>query len=360
MVKMHAFDSIATREQNLSIYRSLREKNSAQCFNLPIILQVEVTSKCNLSCSMCNIHYNAKSGITIDETLLERTFEFAKTATTVFPFGLGEPLLHPKITGIIRTYKSFGASVGIITNGMLLSEDISRELITTGLEALVISIDAADASLFAKIRKGGDLQRILENIKTINKLKKIFNVQNPSLAFNVVARASNFHQLPQIIELAEKFNILSVTIIPIAIHSHIPGIQDQALKGTIPRWRGILETCERKASAAGINITQDSMYYVMNGTVPGELYDKTIPCPEPFRFIGIRSNGDVFPCCNWDVERPIVRLPQTEDSEINLKKAWTDPSWQLLRRNIISGEYPDQCKACMGNYTRPFHDVYLT
>jgi len=359
-VKLHSFDSIATTEKNLSIYRSLRKQNSVQCLNLPLTLLVELTSKCNLSCRMCNVHHAAKSGMTIDDALLERTYEFAKTASTVYPFGLGEPLLHPNIAEIVGKYKSSGPSVGMVTNGMLLTKDISRELILKGLDHLVISVDAADASLFAEIRKGGDLRRILDNIRTMNGLKKSFNVQNPFLAFNVVAQAGNFHQLPQIVELAEELSILSVTITPITVHSHIAGIQDQALNSNIPRWRELLDTCERKASAAGISITQDRLYHVMNGVSPEDLYHKTIPCPEPFRFIGIRTNGDVFPCCNWDVDRPIAKLSRIEDPKVDLKKSWADPSWQMLRQNVISGEYPDQCKACMSNFTRPFNDEYLT
>ncbi len=359
-VKLHSSDSIVTPEQNLSIYRGLRKENSVECLNLPLTLLVELTSKCNLSCRMCNIHHAAKSGMTMDDELLEMTYEFAKTASTVYPFGLGEPLLHPKIAEIVGKYKSSGPSVGMVTNGMLLTKDISRELILKGLDHLVISVDAADASLFAEIRKGGDLRKIVENIRTMNGLKKSFSVQNPYLAFNVVAQAGNFHQLPQIVELAGELSILSVTITPITVHSHISGIQDQALNSNIPRWREILETCAEKASAAGISITQDRLYHVMNGLSPEDLYLKTMPCPEPFRFIGIRTNGDVFPCCNWDVDRPIAGLSRTEDPAIALRRAWTDAKWQILRQNIISGDYPDQCKACMGNFTRPFNDEYLT
>jgi MoaA/NifB/PqqE/SkfB family radical SAM enzyme len=308
---------------------------------------------------MCNIHHAAKSGMTIDDELLEMTYEFAKTASTVYPFGLGEPLLHPKIAEIVGKFKSSGPSVGMITNGMLLTENMSRELILNGLDHLVISIDASDADLFAKIRKGGDLRRILENIKTLNELKKSFDSNNPYLAFNVVAQTDNFQQLPQIVELAGRLNVLSVTITPITVHSHIAEIQDQAVSGNIPRWREILETCERTASTAGISISKDSLYHVLNGANPEELYRQTMPCPDPFRFIGIRTNGDLFPCCNWDVERPIARLTLEKDRRIDIGQAWLDPGWKILRQNIISGKYPEQCRACMRNFTRPFGDEYL-
>jgi MoaA/NifB/PqqE/SkfB family radical SAM enzyme len=357
--RLRSFDSITTAEQNLSVYRGLRRQNSIRCLNLPITLLIELTSKCNLSCRMCNVHHAARAGMTIDDALLKRTYDFARTASTVYPFGLGEPLLHPDIAQIVGKYKASGPSVGMITNGMLLTEDMARELILNGLDHLVISIDAADPTLFAEIRKGGDLRRILENIGTLNRLKKSFETNNPYLAFNVVAQTDNFHQLPQIVELAGRLNVLSVTITPITVHSHIAAIQDQELNGNIPRWREILETCERTASTSGIGISLDRLYHVLNGVDPEELYRQTIPCPEPFRFIGIRTNGDLFPCCNWDVEKPISRVPLENDRGIDLGKAWADPGWQLLRQNIISGQYPEQCKACMRNFTRPFSDEYL-
>lgn len=82
---------------------------------------------------------------------------------------------------------------------------------------------------------------------------------------------------------------------------------------------------------------------------------------KPFRFMGIRANGDVFPCCNWDVDQPIARVSLTGKSPgSDLREAWNHSNWQVLREEVISGKYPVQCRKCMGNFTQPLHDEYLS
>jgi MoaA/NifB/PqqE/SkfB family radical SAM enzyme len=346
-----------SRGDNFLLYRKSRGENSADCPNLPLNLLVEVTSKCNLSCRMCNIHHDAKSGIMMNKELLEKTFELAETANVVSPFGLGEPLLHPDIVRIVGRFKSVGTFVGLVTNGMLLNERISRGFIENRLDQLVVSVDAADPDLFAKIRRGADLQKISDNITTLNHLKQTLRAGNPSLALNVVVQSANFSQLPQIIHLAEKWDIHFITFVPVTAHEHIPEIQNETVSHRVDRWQETLELCRREAGSAGISIETWQLSHVLRGASSDELYKETVPCPEPFRFIGIRANGDLFPCCNWDLNDPLATFSGIESITLSdFEKAWRNQKWQELREMVISNRYPDQCRKCMKNFTRPLLD----
>jgi MoaA/NifB/PqqE/SkfB family radical SAM enzyme len=352
--------SLPSREDNLSLYRSARKDNSQLCPNLPLTLLVESTSKCNLSCRMCNVHFQTKSGIVINNALLEATFELAKTASIVYPFGLGEPLMYPGIAGIVGRYKFVGASVALATNGMLLSEEIARELITEGLDHLSVSVDAADPSLLASIRRGADLNRITENVVTLNRLKRSLRHQNPFLALNVVVQRSNFYQLPDLIRLAHEWDISLISLHPITAHKHIPEIQQEVLSGDISDWRETIGICRKEAEAGGITLDTERLFHIMNEDSSEEVYRDIMPCPDPFRFMGIRASGDIFPCCNWDVDDPIAKVTGTSNiSYLDFIKAWQSPSWQALREDIISGKYPQQCMNCMSIFTRPIHDENL-
>jgi len=358
--KARTFISVRTREDNLSLYRRSRTENSRECPNLPLNLLVEVTSKCNLACKMCNIHHDDRSGITMENALLEATFELARTAVVVSPYGLGEPLLHPRIAEIIEKYKSLGLSVGLTTNAMLLSESMSKGLIVNGLDHLAISIDAAEPVLFSEIRRGADLEKISDNIMTLNRLKASLQSKNPALVLNVVVQASNFHQLPQIVQLADKWNVPFIAFVPVATHKHISEIQDEALGPWLTHEKGIIERCHREAEARGISIDTQRVNYVLNGSDWENVYRETIPCPEPFRFMGIRANGDIFPCCNWDVTEPIARISTSSDLSLSdLERAWQSQAWQDLRERVISQDYPELCKSCMAKFTRPLLDEYL-
>lgn len=349
---------------NLAIYRKERAANSSKCSNRPLYLLVETTSKCNLSCRMCNVHHNDRSGVSMDDAILGKTYYLAKKALSVAPYGLGEPLLRPDITTIIRRYKKEGCSVSLTTNGMLMTKKVSSGLIASGLDHLAISFDASDPSLFSEIRRGADLKTIGHHVMMMNLLKKKRRSETPALSLSVVVQASNFQQLPEIIQLAGQWGVPFVTLSPITVHKHIAEIQGEVIGPEFPGGKEIVERCYSEAAAIGVGIDTQRLDYVLNGSSWEELYRGTIPCPEPFRFMVIRANRDIFPCCNWDVNKPIARISVEQEDSVHLsvrhfEKAWQAPEWDILRKRIVSNDYPVECKACMANFTRPFSDQNL-
>jgi MoaA/NifB/PqqE/SkfB family radical SAM enzyme len=54
----------------------------------------------------------------------------------VFFGGFGEPLLLPNIAEMVAQAKAVAGKVELITNGILLTEQRSRELIEAGLDTL--------------------------------------------------------------------------------------------------------------------------------------------------------------------------------------------------------------------------------
>ncbi len=347
------------REKNIELYKNSRANKKIKCPNSPLHLLVEVTSKCNLSCKMCNIHYSNRRGEDINGKLLEATYVLANTAKVIQPFGLGEPLLHPGISEIISIYKSRGAFVSIVSNGMLLNPVLSERIIESGLDQLVISIDAADEKLFKEIRRGADLKIIIKNIQLLNEIKKQKKKENPVLGINVVAQASNFTQLPDIIDLSNKLNISFVSLSPVTVHEHIQGLEGEAIYPGLDVRNNILELCRISAREKGILLDDSKLYYTLKALDPEEIYKDKIPCPEPFRFMGIRANGDIFPCCNWDVGKPISKITLNSNIEDELMKIWQCREWNELRKSVINNHYPELCKKCMKNFTRPFMDEYV-
>ncbi len=267
-------------------------------------------------------------------------------------------MLYQGLSEVIGIYKSKGAFVSIVSNGMLLNPVLSEKLIENGLDQLVISVDAADEKLFEEIRRGADLKTIIKNIESLNKIKGEKKKEKPVLGINVVVQASNFKQLPDIIDLANKLNISFVTFSPVTIHEHIQGLERERIYLDLDV-SNILELCRTNAREKGILLDDDKLYYTLKALEPEEIYKDKIPCPEPFRFMGIRANGDIFPCCNWDVERPISKITYNSNIENELMEIWQCKEWNKLRKSIIKNDYPELCKKCMKNFTRPFKDEYV-
>lgn len=106
----------------------------------PLLAQVVVTRRCNLSCGYCN-EYDDHSAPVPLPVLVARIEHLAKLRTATVTFTGGEPLLHPDLPEIIRAARVRKMMVTMITNGFRLSQAWIRELNSAGLQGMQISID---------------------------------------------------------------------------------------------------------------------------------------------------------------------------------------------------------------------------
>ncbi|MCX5681905.1 MAG: radical SAM/SPASM domain-containing protein [Candidatus Omnitrophica bacterium] len=82
--------------------------------------------------------------------------------------GLGEPTLYPRLFEVIRYAKEKGViDVNMHTNGTRLSPDFSRQLIESGLDRLIISLDSADKERYEKIRVGAKFEKVYAAVEDL-------------------------------------------------------------------------------------------------------------------------------------------------------------------------------------------------
>lgn len=82
-------------------------------------------------------------------------------------------MLHKDISEMIRYAKIQGIlDVKMNTNASLLSPNRARAILEAGLDTLVFSVDAANRQDFERIRTGGNFERIVENIRTFNEIRR--------------------------------------------------------------------------------------------------------------------------------------------------------------------------------------------
>ena len=82
-------------------------------------IYIEITNKCNLSCSFCSIDKREKKEMTIDEfkTILDKISNYTDS---IYLHVKGEPLLHTKLEDILTICDNHGVKICITTNGTLL------------------------------------------------------------------------------------------------------------------------------------------------------------------------------------------------------------------------------------------------
>ncbi|MBN1268710.1 MAG: radical SAM protein [Kiritimatiellae bacterium] len=110
----------------------------------------------------------------------------------------GEMFLHPELLSIMRyAYEknvALFAPSGVNLN--TVSEEVLEGLVKYRVRQLLCSIDGATGETYREYRVGGDLDRVLANIKTINRFKRAYHSPLPQLRWQFIVFGHNEHELP--------------------------------------------------------------------------------------------------------------------------------------------------------------------
>lgn len=169
---------------------------------------IEPTVACNLDCIICFRNaWEQPIGRMSEETFdaILAGLQELDPIPSVYFGGIGEPLFHPKTIDWIADVKALGVKVEMITNGTILTEKKTRELIDSGLDVLWVSLDGATSESFADIRMGAELPKILENLRRLFEMRKGGHFPQPEIGVAFVAMKRNINDLPKIIKMGHTF-----------------------------------------------------------------------------------------------------------------------------------------------------------
>ncbi len=161
---------------------------------VPLHLDIEASSLCNLRCTFCD-----KLPLLQKHQLGNLTFDTFKKVMDQFSpesnrrlWGLklsyrGEPLINKDLPQMVKYAKERGVlDVYFNTNGMLLTEDISRELILAHLDRISVSIDGTNAEEYEAVRIGAKLDTVINNIKILRRLREEYKTTYPKIRIQTV------------------------------------------------------------------------------------------------------------------------------------------------------------------------------
>lgn len=170
-------------------------------------IYIEPTNRCNIDCRTCmRQNWDAEMGMMSAETFAALEAGLAELAPplTVMFGGLGEPLLHPQTADMIAAVKALGFRAEMITNGTLLSERRSRQLIEAGLDLLWVSLDGARPESYADVRLGAELPRVLANLRRFRRLRRPAHRPTPEIGIAFVAMERNIADLPELLKIGKR------------------------------------------------------------------------------------------------------------------------------------------------------------
>lgn len=169
---------------NLIRYLSYRYKYNVypvikNVSNFPPSIQIELASICNLRCVMCYQHdksFSSKSNGYMgymDFNLFKKIIDEVEGNMEAITFASrGEPTLNKDLGKFLKYCENKFLGIKLNTNATMFNEKIINMLLSSDLETLVLSIDAAEKEMYEKIRVNSKFEKIIKNLELFKKIRE--------------------------------------------------------------------------------------------------------------------------------------------------------------------------------------------
>lgn len=303
----------------------------------PTTIQIEPTTACNLNCTICGRRtawsaLRGHQGFMPWETFL-KTEPFLRTARRASLSGWGESLLHPNLPAMVRLAKRAGCMVSVTTNGLLLDEKLSAELVDAGLDTISISLEGATAETYRAIR-GASLELLVSNLKLLARAKRLAGSPFPCVQLVFCIMKRNLSELVDLVNLAHECGVGEIAINNLIVYS--PDLANQSVFGSEAQVQAAYTEADRRSRQLGV-----VMVYKGTGRI-----DATPQCA--FTSLAVMCDGAVGLC---GAQRAIFGDIHSQ----SLRNLWNGTDYRAMRRKYSKREYPEQCRRCP-NHTNARED----
>ena len=212
------------QEDEQSAVRPLMDRlappSLVECKDMPIYMDFNTLNRCNVTCTMCppairfdflGVELDPYYRLTLNE--YNKITAGARIATAHFVGAYAEPLLNKEIFALVANAKSKGAFTAITTNAMALSRDFGLRLLNSGLDMMTISLHGATKAVAEGIMQRSNFERIVQNIRIFQGLKKSRGQMKPEIYFNYVTQKANAADMPAFVDLAASLEVKFVNFI---------------------------------------------------------------------------------------------------------------------------------------------------
>lgn len=325
---------------------------------IPLRYFFELTYLCNLQCPYCYVgEERKKNELSTEEwfNIIEQ-IPFYSFVTLVG----GEPLIRKDFVQILeKTAKKTSGKLNVVSNGILINDEIINAFIKSKMMLLSVSIDGYGKNHDINRNKEGIFDKIIANLDNLNSKKG--KKGKPMVDIKTIVLENNLDDLPKLYKLCEdmNFDFLSISFLrnnnlkqnsvlretfgeefymqkyPIEPYFDMEHFKEvykeiEAMKGkTQIRFSPKIEGKEIKV------LEQIEQFFSYpEDKVIQEIYE---PCMYPFSNMMINPQGDVYPCLSLKIGN--VR-------EKRLKDVFNDPKFCCFRKNLKYSKVFEACQMC--------------
>jgi len=320
---------------------------------LPTNLYLETTNRCNLRCRGCILSDGKREperDISLQDfyTITDQLEDLERTAL----HGVGEPLLNAQLPGMVRHLKKRNVYTLFNSNGILLNHKRQHELIDSGLDELRISLDAATAAGYKKIRNSNEFDRIVRNLRSFGKLQDAQSLTRPKLSLWFLGTKDNIAELPELIKLAVDIGIYEVYLQRLVYYIDDEGYgvarEDKSLQDTDDHAMALIQRSQKLAADLGLRFNASGLCQPIESIQGDSTRDKPWSrCYRPQTLIYVTANGNVLPCCIAPfatVDYESIILGNVYESSLN--DIWRGTGYKNFRNQLQTADPPKCCQGC--------------
>lgn len=346
------------RELNGDLAERAFRKGAGFAIHRPVHVYLQIASACNLDCYMCTEHDRPpgeRRGRGL-KSLSPAIFD--KLEAEVLPWASrlslgvgGEPTISEHFVEFVHRAGRAGVELHLTTNGTRLERDAYADAIARHVRRVQISIDAATASTYERIRLGARWSALRRGLDLLRRKRvELGTEERCHVSLFFVLMRSNVDELPAFVDLARDVGANAVW----AQHV-IPATEDareEPLFLEPERYNRVLTLARARARALGVPLNAPKPYPCAGATqepegdAPARLVpavDHAIPCRFPTQSLFVLYDGRVFPCCHPFAHQ---KMQLGDLSTESFEEIWNRRIVRNLRVGLRSGDAPPICKGC--------------
>ncbi len=301
--------------------------------------QIEPSTYSSLECQVCPRAVFGERWIF--QNMSMETFErisrhFHLTKWVSFR-GWGDPMENDHLLPMVRLAKEKGCLTSLTTTGTHLTEDLSGQLLSCGLDLLVVSLELATQEIQETLTKESDFKRILEQVERFVQLR---NGQAPDatlVKLSFPMTRLNMRELPGLVPLAAKLGVDEIIFHNL---DYLPDERCNILRAfyhesPTAAFAQCIDEIQRLGKELDIPIQVS----------PLKAEERLVCEPNPPRKVFFSANGDLAPCPylmipkRGDIRRIFmhreVHVPQTSFGNIreeDFLSIWSRDSYKEFRK----------------------------
>lgn len=280
----------------------------------PYLINSEPTSYCNYTCPFCPTGKRSgrAEGFARVE-LYEKLFREIGAYTYLITFhGWGEPLMHRQLPELIGLAHKNSIFTVVTTNASLLTRELSRKIISSELDYLIVSIDGISEESYQKYRIGGNFETVLNNLKDLISLRKEMRSSTPFIEWQFLVFRHNEHEVDPAKKLARNLGIDNIVFMP--AYTEDASFDSSDKKYHLPKASPLLKRSD---------------------------------CNHLWSTLAFHWNGNVVPCCyDYHGTTPLGNL-LTEDFDHLWNNQRFQESRMIIKNGAESSSTELSCYACV-------------